>query len=242
MTIVPAMTGGGEPGAPRPGGSSEALTCTEHGPVWVLRWDRQERRNALDPASLEALADRIAAATADPAVRVCVLTGTGDVAFSSGMDLRALADDPSAAGRAVERWRAALDDPSRVVLLAAVNGMAMGGGFEIALVCDLVVAAAHATFGLPEVTKGIVPRGGALGLPAMVPVQTAIELAVTGDHVPASRLHQLGLVNRVVPADELLDTALALGGQIAGYPAETVSEIRRSMWATARAAGAAPSP
>ena len=219
-----------------PGGPP--VTATDEGPVRVLRWDRQHRRNALDPTSLELLAGHIAAATADPDLRACVLTGAGDVAFSSGMDLKALAEDRSGAGRAVAAWTAALDDPDRVVLVAAVNGMAMGGGFEIALRCDLVVAASHATFGLPEVTKGIVPRGGALDLPAAVPAQFALELALTGDHLPAARLHEMGLVNRVVPGGEVVDAAVALATRVAGHPADTVAEIRRSLWAAVRALGA----
>ena len=219
------------------------VSVTHHhdGSVHVLRWDRQHRRNALDPASLEALAGHIAAATADPAVRACVLTGTGDVAFSSGMDLTALSDDRAGAGRAVAAWTAALDDPERVLLVAAVNGMAMGGGFEIALRCDLVVAADDATFGLPEVTRGIVPRGGALRLPTAVPVQTALELALTGDHVPAARLHTLGLVNRVVSPADVVDEAVALAARVSAHPVETVSEIRRAMWDTAASLGAATS-
>ena len=231
------MTLGAEPDD---GSESDAppVTVTDEGPVRVVRWDRQHRRNALDPASLEAVAGHIAAATADPELRACVLTGAGDVAFSSGMDLTALADDRAGAGRAVAAWAAALDDPDRVVLVAAVNGMAMGGGFEIALRCDLVVAATHATFGLPEVTRGIVPRGGALDLPAAVPVQFALELALTGDHLPAARLHDMGLVNRVVPGADVVDAAVALATRIASHPADTVAEIRRSLWAATRVLGA----
>lgn len=205
------------------------------GPVRTIRWDRQHRRNALDPASLERVAAAIADATADPSIRCCVLTGAGDVAFSAGMDLKALADDRAGAGRAVAAWNGALDDPDRVVLVAAVDGMAMGGGFEIALRCDLIVAAAHATFGLPEVTRGIVPRGGALDvLPAILPVQAALELTITGEHLPASRLHDLGIVNRVVREDALA-AAQALAAQVAEYPAETVDTIVREVRAAASA-------
>lgn len=214
-------------------GEPSALTSEQHGAVLVLRWDRQAVRNALDPDTIIAVADALADAAARDDCRAAVLTGSGDVAFSAGMDLKALAADRTGAGRAYTAWMTALNAPDRVPLVAAVNGMAMGGGFEIAMRCDLVVAGAHCDFGLPEVTNAMVPHGGALDFPAYLPVHTTLEWALTGDRVSAARLHELGVVNRVVPADDVLPTAIALAARIAEHDPATVREIRRSLWSRA---------
>ena len=209
-----------------------ALSERREGAVAVLTWDRQDVRNALDPDTLLALSSAISAAAEDPEVRACVLTGAGTVAFSAGMDLKALAADRSRVGAAVTAWEAAIGSPDRVPLVAAVNGMAMGGGFEIALRCDLVVAAEGVAFGLPEVKRKLVPGGGGLLLPRRVPLAFALELGLTGEPVTAARLHDLGLVNRVVPAERVLDEAVALAAAIAEHAPETVAAIRRGMWAS----------
>jgi enoyl-CoA hydratase len=208
----------------------EALTVEKHDAVIVLRWDRQAVRNALDPDTIIEIGHTLDAAAADDAVRAAVLTGTGDVAFSAGMDLKALAADRAKAGEAFQAWTGALNNPERVPIVAAVNGMAMGGGMEIALRCDLIVAAEHAEFGLPEVKAGMVPHGGALDFGRLVPVQTALEWALLAERLPAQRLHELGVVNRVVPGAEVLPTAIALAQQIAAFVPAAVREIRREMW------------
>ena len=202
------------------------------GAVAVLTWDRQDVRNALDPSTLLALSSAISAAAADPDVRACVLTGAGTVAFSAGMDLKALAADRSNVGAAVAAWEAAITDPDRVPLVAAVNGMAMGGGFEIALRCDVVVAGESVLFGLPEVKRSLVPGGGGLLLPRRVPLPLALELGMTGDPLPASRLYELGLVNRLVPSERVLEEAIRFAARMAEHPPETVAAIRRGMWAS----------
>src|SRR5205085_6913943 len=107
----------------------------------------------------------------------------------------------------------------------------MGGGMEIALRCDLVVAGEHCEFGLPEVKAAMVPHGGALGFGSLVPVQTALEWALLGERIPAVRLHELGVVNRVVPSAEVVPTAIALAQQIAAFDPATVKGIRNGMWA-----------
>lgn len=211
-------------------GQPRALTVTQRNTVLVLQWDRQHVRNALDPATIVAIAEALDHAAATGDARAAVLTGSGETAFSAGMDLTALASDRAGAGKAYAAWMATLNSPDRIPLVAAVNGMAMGGGFEIAMRCDLVVAGDHCEFGLPEVTKAMVPHGGALDLPAYVPVHTALEWALTGDRVPAARLLELGLINRVVPANEVLSTAVALAERIAAHDPATVREIRHAMW------------
>lgn len=209
-----------------------AFSERRSGAVSILTWDRQDVRNALDPATLSSLSSSIAAATADPEVRACVLTGAGVLAFSAGMDLKALAADRSSVGAAVAAWEAATTAPDRVPLVAAVNGMAMGGGFEIALRCDLVVAGEDVVFSLPEVKRKLVPGGGGLLLPRRIPLALSLEIGLTGEPVSARRLHELGLVNRLAPADRVLDEAIALAEGIAQHAPETVAAIRRGMWAS----------
>ncbi len=208
----------------------DALAVEQHGAVVVLRWDRQEVRNALDPATIIEVAGVLSDAAASDGYRSAVLTGAGDVAFSAGMDLKALAADRGAAGEAFTAWNAAMGSPDRLPTVAAVNGMAMGGGFEIAMRCDLIVAGEHCDFGLPEVKAGMVPHGGALDFPSRVPLPTALEWALLGERVPASRLYELGVVNRVVPSADVLPTAIALAEQIAAFDPATVRDIRNGMW------------
>lgn len=208
----------------------EALAVEQHGAVVVVRWDRQEVRNALDPETIIEVAGVLTSAAADDACRAAVLTGAGDVAFSAGMDLKVLAADRGAAGEAFVAWNAAMGAPDRLPLVAAVNGMAMGGGFEIAMRCDLIVAGDHCEFGLPEVKSGMVPHGGALDFPSRVPLPTALEWALLGERIPARRLYELGVVNRVVPSAEVLPTAIALAEGIAAFDPATVRDIRNGMW------------
>jgi enoyl-CoA hydratase/carnithine racemase len=146
------------------------------------------------------------------------------------MDLKALAADRGKAGEAFSAWMGTLNSPDRLPLIAAVNGMAMGGGMEIALRCDLIVAGDHCEFGLPEVTAGMVPHGGALDFGRLVPVQSALEWGLLGERIPAARLYELGVVNRVVPSAEVLPTALALAQRLASFDPKTVRDIRNGMW------------
>ena len=186
------------------------------GNVTVLTLNRPEARNAINPetsAEVEAALDR---AEADDDVRVVVITGAGDIAFSAGADLKAVA-----AGKATEiptkrggfAGIAQRDFPKP--LIAAVNGAALAGGCEIVLACDLAVAADHATFGIPEVARGLIAAAGALfRLPKRLPLAIALELAMTADTIDAQRAFELGLVNRVVPRDRVLEESVALAERI----------------------------
>lgn len=154
----------------------------------------------------------------DPALRVGVVTGAGERFFCAGWDLKA-----AAAGEAVDADHGPggfaglteLFDLGKPVI-AAVNGLALGGGFELALAADLVVAADHAEFGLPEVTLGIVAdSGGLLRVPARVPRAVALDWLLTGRRVPAAEAERWGLVNRVVTGDALLPAALELAEAVA---------------------------
>ncbi len=149
-------------------------------------------------------------------MRVVVLTGAGERAFCAGVDLKALGQGTE--GFVTEKGGFAgitqRDFPKP--LIAAVNGTALGGGFEIALACDLIVAAEHATFGFPEVKLGLLADGGGLiRLPHWLPLPIAKELVLVGEPIDAQRALALGLVNRVVPMARLREEALALAQQIA---------------------------
>lgn len=185
------------------------------GKVEILRLDRPEARNAIDPDSSRAIEAALDEIEADPGVWCVVITGTGPV-FCAGADLKVIAagqggDIITARGGFAGITERAL----RVPLIAAVNGPALAGGFEIVLACDLVVAADTAVFGLPEVQRGLLAAaGGPIRLAQRVPLAVALELSVLGDPVPADRAAALGLVNRVVPTERVLDEALALAGRI----------------------------
>ncbi|GMU77304.1 MAG: enoyl-CoA hydratase [Acidimicrobiia bacterium] len=191
------------------------LERERRGRVEILRLNRPEARNAIDPATsreIEAALDEI---EADTSVWCLVLTGAGPV-FCAGADLKAVA---TGEGVAIMTERGgfagfAERDLTKPVI-AAVNGPALAGGFEIALACDLVVAADHAVFGLPEVQRGLLAAaGGPIRLAQRVPLAVALEIAVLGEPISASRALELGIVNRVVPADRVLDEALGMAERI----------------------------
>lgn len=185
-----------------------------HGPVTVIRLNRPAVRNAVDLATARALEKAVDAYEKDPQARVAVLTGS-DTAFCSGMDLKAAArgEYPVTEGRGLLGLTAR---PPRKPLIAAVEGAALAGGCELALAADLIVAAEDAVFGIPEVKRGLVAAaGGVLRLARSLPRSTALELALTGAPMPARRLYDLGLINRVTPSGKALETALDLAHDIA---------------------------
>jgi enoyl-CoA hydratase len=215
------------------------LRVERRGRVRVFTVDRPEVRNALDPATLEGLSDALAAAAADPGTGAAVLTGAGSVCFSAGMDLRSVRAGGSEAGAAVRRFHAAMHSPDRLPVVAAVRGMAVGGGFELMLMCDLAVAGHDCRFALPEVRRGLVPGGGALLLPARVPLATALEIALLGEDLSAERARQLGLVNRVVDDELVVETAAGLAAALAERPPATLRRVRHLMTVTAVQSAAA---
>ena len=201
--------------------------------VRILTINRPHVRNALDPATLTILSDVIEADTNDGTIGALVLEGAGDVCFCAGMDLRSVQSADVSVGQVVGRFHRALRSPERVPIVAAVRGMAVGGGFELMTNCDLAVAAEDARFALPEVTRGLVPGGGALLFAARIPLAAALEMGLLGDFWPASRLLQLGLLNRVVAAGEVRDCAIDLARRLAEQPPATVARIRHLMTVTA---------
>lgn len=205
----------------------DTVVCERVDAVGVIRVNRPRVRNALDPETLLAMTDALLGYDADPGVRTVVLTGTGELSFSAGMDLRAAAE-----GRLVDVARSPLTllrGGYRKPVIAAVNGPAVGGGFELALACDLIVAAEHAYFALPEVGRGIAASEGGTDLPRRLPLAVALEIGLTAEPLPAARAYELGLVNAVVPADEVLPRALTLGARIATHSPAAVLATKRLM-------------
>jgi enoyl-CoA hydratase len=196
--------------------SEEVVVIEQRGNVRVLRINRPEARNALIPAVLGGIGFGVEDADADPEVRAVVITGTGDRAFCAGMDLRNFAEggaepDPDGSAAYVRFLRGGVAKP----VIGAANATAVAGGFELLLACDLVVASDHATFGLPEVKRGLFAAAGGAQLGRRLPLAVALELGLTGDTIDARRALEFGLVNRVVPQEQVLDEAIALAGRIA---------------------------
>ena len=187
------------------------------GQVEILTINRPEARNAINGAVSRAMSGFMDGLAEDPECAVVVITGSGDKAFSAGMDLKAFSsgeggDIMGASGGFGGLTQRAFPKP----IIAAVNGSALAGGFEIMLSCDLVVAADHAIFGIPEAKRGLIAgAGGLIRMPKRLPIAIALEMAMTGDPIDASRAFDLGLVNKVVPAGDLLEEAVALAERIA---------------------------
>jgi len=190
------------------------LLRERQGHIEILTINRPEARNAINLATATALSDALDDIEADDDVWVVVLTAAGDKAFSAGMDLKAFASGEFPITEKGFGGITKRDFPK--ALIAACNGSALAGGCEIMLSCDLVVAADHAKFGIPEVARGLVAgAGGLIRLPKRIPRAIALELALTGEPIDAQRALQIGLVNRVVPGDQLMTEAMALAERIA---------------------------
>jgi enoyl-CoA hydratase/carnithine racemase len=192
------------------------LVRERHGKVELLRLNRERARNAIDGPTSIALGSAFDELAADDDVWAVVITGTGDRAFSAGMDLKAFVSGQAGDIMSAEHGFANIARRKFAKpIVAAVNGVALAGGLEIVLACDLVVAAEHAAFGIPEVKRGLVAGGGGLlRLQRRIPYSIALELALTGDTIDARRAAELGFVNRVVPADRVVPEALELAERI----------------------------
>jgi enoyl-CoA hydratase len=194
--------------------SAEPVLTERLGNVLLITLNRPEVRNAVNAALAAGVAGALEELDGDEGLSVGVLTGTGGF-FCAGMDLGAFVKGESPwfgdRGFAGIAQRA-----SRKPLIAAIEGFAVAGGMEIALACDLIVAARGAKMGIPEVTRSLVAAGGALlRLPRRMPYHVVMELALTGDLLPAERFHELGLVNRVTDPGGAVDAALELAGRLA---------------------------
>ncbi|MFC9906355.1 crotonase/enoyl-CoA hydratase family protein [Rhodococcus sp. NPDC127593] len=190
----------------------EILTEAENG-IFVITLNRPDAKNAVNLALAKALAVAIDEFESRPDLTVAILTGAGGT-FCAGMDLKGFArgERPTIAGRG---FAGLTEAPPSKPLIAAVEGWALAGGCELALSADLIVAARDAKFGIPEVTRGLVARGGGLlRLPKILPYQLAMEMALTGDPLPAEAAHRHGLVNRLTDPGGALAAARELAGRI----------------------------
>ena len=193
---------------------ADELLRERRGHIELLTINRPEARNAINRATALALSAALDDCESDDDVWVVVLTGADTKAFSAGMDLKAFATGEFPITEKGFGGITKRDFPKP--LIAAVNGSALAGGFEIMISCDMVVAADHAKFGIPEAQRGLIAGGGGLiRLPKRVPLTIAYEMALTADPIDAQRAYELGLVNRVVPGDQVLDAAIALAERIA---------------------------
>ena len=194
-----------------------AVERERRGQVEILTINRPEARNAINGGVSRAMSSIMDELAADDTCWVVVITGSGEKAFSAGMDLKAFAAGEAADIMGSSGGFAGLTAREFAKpIIAAVNGSALAGGFEIMLSCDLVVAAAHATFGIPEAKRGLIAgAGGLIRMPKRLPMAIALELAMTGDPIDAERALALGLVNKVVPSEDLLTEATALADRIA---------------------------
>ena len=193
---------------------ADELLRERRGHIELLTINRPEARNAMNRACAIALSDALDEIETDDDVWVVVLTGAGDKAFCAGMDLKGFAKGEFPATDKGFGGMTQREFPKPII--AAANGSALAGGLELMISCDMVVAADHAKFGIPEAARGLVAgAGGLIRLPKRIPLTIAYEMALTAEPLDAARAYELGLVNRVVPGDQVLPTAMALAERIA---------------------------
>jgi len=196
--------------------------------VWL---NRPEVLNALDYATLGELVNALEALDVDPAVRCIVITGTGERAFAAGADIKEMADATPvtlSVANNFARWERL--KRVRVPLIAAVRGFALGGGCELAMACDMIVAADDAVFGQPEIKIGIMPgAGGTQRLTRALGKAKAMEMILTGRNLSASEAEARGLVSRVVAREETLPAAMALAAEIAALPPLAVRAAKEAV-------------
>lgn len=210
------------------------------GAVAILTIDRQEVRNAIDPKTSNELIAAWREFLEDERLRVAVLTGAGEIAFCAGADLRGLAALYKSMTSA-ERLRRADSKPGLggitrnlpidKPIIAAINGYCLAGGLEIALACDLRIASGNATFGLPEVTRGIIPAaGGTQRLPRLIGPERALDLILSGRRIDAREALRIGLITRVVPLADLRKEALGIAVRIAENAPLAVRAAKAAVW------------
>jgi enoyl-CoA hydratase len=193
---------------------AQEVLVEHRGAISIITINRPAQRNAVNAAVSAALADAFAELDESAQLTVAVIQGAGG-SFCAGMDLKAFArgERTSLEGRG---FGGIVEAPPAKPVIAAVEGWALGGGFEIVLACDMVVAGARARFGLPEVRRGLAARGGgAWRLPRRLPYALAMEIALTGEPLSAERAERFGLVNRVVADGSALETAIELAALVA---------------------------
>lgn len=211
--------------------------------IATLTLNRPRALNALTPEMVCRLADAVRDLAADDAVRVAILTGAGERAFCAGGDLGSMIPLLVGERSPADEWdRRVLEEPEVMAasslrdwplhkpVIAAVNGACLAAGCELLLGTDIRVAAEHASFGLPEVKRAVIPFAGSMvRLPRQVPYSLAMEMMLTGEAIGATEAHRLGLVNRVVPAEQVMPAALALARRIAENGPVAVQRVKQTV-------------
>jgi len=211
--------------------SYENILVETRGRVGLITLDRPKAMNALNDALMDELGDALAKFDADENIGCIVLTGS-DKAFAAGADIGAMKDwsymDVYKSGYISRNWERIRS--VRKPVIAAVAGYALGGGCELSMMCDFIIAAETAKFGQPEIKLGIIPgAGGTQRLPRAVSKAKAMDMVLTGRMMDAAEAERAGLVSRVVPADKLLDEALAAANQICEYSLPVVMAAKESV-------------
>jgi enoyl-CoA hydratase len=190
--------------------------------IGLLTINRPEKMNAISNELTTELKKFLDKVEKDRELRVLVITGAGDKAFVAGADIKELIDRDASQGREVTQERQEIFsrlENLQVPVIAAVNGYALGGGLELALACSIRIASDNAQFGAPEVKLGIIPGdGGTQRLPRLVGLGRAMEMILTGDFIEAQEAYRIGLVNKVVAQEKLMEEAMALAQKIASRP------------------------
>jgi crotonobetainyl-CoA hydratase len=220
--------------------TEQDILCVENGPVYEITINRP-KVNAIDTPTSRRMGEAFNYFRDNPELKVCIITGAGEKIFSAGWDLKSLdsgdisldnwweQEDASLGGFAgiTEVWN--LNKP----VIAALNGLAIGGGFEIALACDLIIAADHVEFALPELPLGIIPDAGAMQrLPRRLPYNIALEMLYLGRRMPVAEAAGYGLVNKIVPAQELMPAAREWAEQlakVAPLALQSIKEVLRAI-------------
>jgi enoyl-CoA hydratase len=210
--------------------SYENIAVEKDGAIGIVTLNRPQQLNALSYGLVKELALALEALDQDPEVRVLVVTG-GEKVFAAGADIKEMAEagpfDERVQGRLAFRDR--INKISKPVI-AAVSGYALGGGCELALSCDIIVASETARFGQPEINLGTIPgSGGTQRLTRLVGKYRAMEMVLVGEYIDAAEARRLGLVNKVVPVELLLEEAKALAGKIAAKPPLAVKFVKESI-------------
>lgn len=184
--------------------------------VLVIMINRNERRNAIDPETSAIMEDILNQAEKDPGVGCIIITGAGDRSFCSGEDLSAYDENGTCQTIMDHGFAGITERLCAKPIICAANGTAVAGGLEIALSCDIIVAAEHARFGLSEVKIGfLATSGGLIRLPKVIPYRIASEMCLTGQLISAQRAYEIGLINYVVPADQVMAKSMELARVIA---------------------------
>jgi enoyl-CoA hydratase len=202
--------------------SYQTILVEQKGAVTLITLNRPKALNALSSVVLGELIDAFAAYEADPSQRCAVVTGSGDKAFAAGADIKEMVEKSGAQFFAEDffaGWTSQLVKAVRKPWIAAVNGFALGGGCELAMMADFIIASDTAKFGQPEIKLGVAPgMGGSQRLTRAVGKSKAMDMCLTGRMMDAAEAERAGLVSRVVPLDTLLDEAMKAAEQIAAMP------------------------